>query len=150
AGLGPGRGGVGRVGPLASRDRAYELELHVERQRRRDAVRVNLGRVETFRLQKDLVTWALREADDLVFDRRAIPWTDPFDHPGEQRRTIEPGPDDVVRSRRCVGDPAGNLTWMQAAVPDEREHGRGFVARLRRQGRIVARAAVEARWRAGL
>jgi hypothetical protein len=39
---------------------------------------------------------------------------------------------------------------MQAPVPDEREHGRGFVARLGCQRRKIDRAAVEARRRAGL
>ena len=50
----------------------HERGLHVLRQRGRNAVRVDGGVVEAFRLKEDLMAVALAEAHDLVLDRRAI------------------------------------------------------------------------------
>ena len=73
---------------LEALDAAHERLLHVERQAGRNAVRVDLVRVEAFRLDEDLVRRLVGEADDLVFDRGAIPRADAFDDAGEHRRTV--------------------------------------------------------------
>ncbi len=50
-----------------------QVELHRHGQRRRQPVHVQLVGVVPFRLEEDLVTLRLRELDDLVLDRRAVP-----------------------------------------------------------------------------
>ncbi len=67
------------LGALETGDGAHERALHVERQARRDAVRIDLERVEAFGLEKDLVAGLVGEADDLVFDRRAVTRTHAVD-----------------------------------------------------------------------
>ena len=57
---------------LQARDGLQDGELDFLRQRGRDAVRIDRGIVEPFRLQEDLVPVAVAEADDLVLDRGAI------------------------------------------------------------------------------
>jgi hypothetical protein len=54
-----------------------EILLHFGRQAHRESVDVNLIDLQTFRLEKDLMAFPMREAHDLVFERRAIPRTDP-------------------------------------------------------------------------
>src|SRR5690349_16584385 len=66
-----------------------ELLLHVARERHREAVHVNLARIQAFRLEEDLVPFFVREADDLVFERWAVPRTDAVNLPVEQRRAID-------------------------------------------------------------
>ena len=53
-------------------NRRQQRALHFLRQRGRDSVRVDRGIVEPLGLEKDLVTVALAEADDLVLDRGAV------------------------------------------------------------------------------
>src|SRR4030095_13850901 len=79
------------VRALETRDRTHELELHVEGQARRNAVRVNLVRRQAFRLDEDLVRGLVREAMDFVLDGRAVARTDAFDHAGEHRRAVAAG-----------------------------------------------------------
>src|SRR3569623_502509 len=57
---------------LEAGDRADERELDVERQRRRDPVRIDLRRVDALGLEVDLVAVFVRKPDDLVLDRRAV------------------------------------------------------------------------------
>ena len=64
---------------LEAPDGAHELALHVERQAGRDAVRIDLVRVEPLGLDEDLVRGLVREAHDLVLDRRAVARTDALD-----------------------------------------------------------------------
>ena len=54
--------------------RGEEFALYVRRQGRRQAVHVQFRRLETFRLEEDLVTRGIRELHDLVLDRRAVAW----------------------------------------------------------------------------
>src|SRR5439155_10150024 len=52
--------------------RVHEIALHVARQRHRKPVDVNLARLDTLRLQKDLMALLLGEPHNLVLERRAI------------------------------------------------------------------------------
>ena len=133
---------------LAALDRAHERELHVERQRRRDAVRVDLVRREAFGFEEDLVARPLGEAHDLVLDRRTVARTDALDDAGEQRRAIEAAANDLVRALVGVRDPAGDLPRMHRAVADEAEHRRRIVARLLR--RATAKSIVRPSRRGGV
>src|SRR5450756_926903 len=91
---------------LEARYRGQESQLNLFRQRRRDAVGVNRGVVETFRLQEDLVPVAIAEPDDLVLDRRAIAWSGALDLPRIHRRAVHIGANDLVGRRRRAGDAA--------------------------------------------
>ena len=139
-----------QVRVLAAGDRAHERPLHVEGQRRRDPVRIDLVRREALGLEEDLMARAVGEAHDLVLDRRAIARPDALDHAGEERRAIEAAADDLVRPLVRVRDPAGKLPWMHRARRQEAHHRRGVVARLHRERGEIDRASVEARRRPGL
>ena len=76
------------VRALEALDAAHERLLHVERQAGRNAVRVDLMRIEAFGLDEDLVRCLVGEAHDLVLDRGAIARADALDHAGEHRRAI--------------------------------------------------------------
>ena len=58
--------------PLKARDSGQDRELNLLRQRSRDAVGIDGGVVEPFRLPEDLMAVAVAEADDLVLDRRTV------------------------------------------------------------------------------
>ena len=53
-----------------------ERFLNIARQRRREAIDVDLVDVQAFWLQIKLMALPLRKAHDLVFKRRAVPRTD--------------------------------------------------------------------------
>ena len=108
--------------------RAHELELHVERQRGRDTVRIDLIGREAFRLEEDLVALAFRKAHDLVLDRWAVARTNALDHAGEQRRATKPAADDFVRALIGVRDPARELPRVHRPLAQKREHRRRIVA----------------------
>ena len=57
------------------RNRSQNLELHRRGKRRRQAVHVQLRRVVSFGLEKKLMTLGGGKLYDLVFDRRAVPWS---------------------------------------------------------------------------
>ena len=81
----------------------HQRQLHVERQRRRDAVRIDLVRREPFGLEENLVARPVGEAHDLVLDRRAIARPDALDDPGESgERSRPPRMISCVRSLVCV------------------------------------------------
>ncbi len=109
---------------LETLDRTHQRQLHVERQRGGDAVRVDLERVQTFRLDEDLVRALLGEAHDLVFDRRTVARADAFDLAGVQRRAIQRAADDLVRVLAGMGDPAADLARVLGARAQVGEHRR--------------------------
>ncbi len=145
-----GIAGTQDVRMLAARDRMHERELDVERQRRRDPVRIDLVRRETLGLEEDLVARALREAHDLVLDRRTVARADALDDAGEQRRAIEAAANDLVRALVGVRDPARHLRRMHLARADEAHHRRGLVAGLPFERREIDGAPVETRRCSGL
>ena len=67
--------------PLKAGNRGQNRQLHLFRQRGRNAVGIDRRVVESFRLQKDLMSVAVAEADDLVLDRRAIARSGALDLP---------------------------------------------------------------------
>src|SRR5690606_35197602 len=87
---------------------------------------------------------------DLVLDRRAVARADAFDRAREQRRTVEAFADDLVRALGRVRDVAADLARVLGTAAQEREHRRRRVARLFGEVRVIDRAAVDARRRAGL
>src|SRR5262249_21757239 len=76
-------------GVLEARQRANELQLHVARQRRREAVHVDFARADALGLEENLMAFLVRKANDLVLERRAVPRPDPLNLTIEQRRLRE-------------------------------------------------------------
>ena len=93
---------------------------------------------------------ALREAHDLVLDRRAIARTHTLDDAREERRAVEAAANDLVRALVRVRDPARDLRRVHRARADEAHHRRRIVARLPFEPREVDGAPVDARRRSGL
>ena len=87
------------AGPFQSGDRSHHGKLHVFRQGRRYAVRVDGGVVEPFRLEEDLVPFAVAETDDLVLNRRAISRSPALNLAGIHGRTVDIFADDRVGRR---------------------------------------------------
>ena len=134
---------------LQPRDGGDDASLNRLRQRRRDAVRIDDRVVETFRLEEDLVSLAVAEANHLVFDRGAVAGTAAADTAGIHRRPVEVCPNEIVDGRRRAGDAAGDLGRGDALGQRRERHG--FLIRvLHLQGGPVDRATVEARRRPGL
>ena len=80
--------------------------LHVDRQRSRHAVDVDLVRVQPFGLEEKSGAALVRELDDLVFDRRTIARSDALDPPRVHRRPMHVLPDHALRLRRGERDVA--------------------------------------------
>ena len=76
-------------------------------QTRRNAVGINLARLDSFPFQKNLVAFAIGKAMDLVLNGGAIARTDSLDYSGEQRRTVQSRANDLVRARIGKRDVAG-------------------------------------------
>ena len=98
--------GAGDVRVLETADAAHQIQLHVERQRCGDTVRINFGDIQAFGFDEYLMRGLLGEAHHFVLDRRAIARADAFDLAAVQRRTVEGAADDVVGALGRVRDPA--------------------------------------------
>ena len=125
-----GVAGAGDVCVFEADDAAYQGQLHVERQRGADAVRVDLRHVQAFRLDEDLVAGLLGEAHHLVLDARAVARADAFDLTRIQRAAMQRVADQLVGGPGGVGDPAAQLARMVRARAHERKHRARIVAGL--------------------
>jgi hypothetical protein len=142
--------GAREVRALQAPDRVHELVLSVVWKAGRDPVGIKLGDGEAFGLQKNLVRGFVREAGDLVLDRRAVARPHAFDDAREQRRAIERAADDVVSARVGMRDPARQLPRVFLAAAEKRKYRRRLVARLLGHDREIDRAPVQPRRCAGL
>ena len=136
---------------LQAADRAHQLELHVERQAGRDAVRIDLVRRQPLGLEEDLMARLAREAMDLVLDRRAVARADALDH---ARCTSASDPDpprmiSCVRSLVCVIQ-HGSCRGCMSRRPRKENTGSGSSPGCSLHDREVDAVAVEARRRPGL
>ena len=116
-------------GPLEAGHHPHHRVLNIAGQARGDPVDVDLPRVPPFGLEKELVTLLVGEANDLVFDARAVPRPPRLDLAGEHRRAMEIGPDEVVDLGRGSRDPADHLLTVDR-VGQERERLRLGITRL--------------------
>jgi hypothetical protein len=92
----------------------------------------------------------LREARDLVLDRRTIARAYAFDHAGEHRRAIEAATDDGVCLLVGVRDPARELARMHAPFADEGKHRLGRVPGLHFETGEIDGSSVQSRRRSRL
>src|SRR5271169_577569 len=95
--------------------------------------------IEALGLEEELVLLLVGEADDFVFDRRAVAWANGVNLPGVHRRTRDVFADDAQRLRRGVGDVAADLALRNFSGA-EAERRRLGVAGLRFEARPVDRA----------
>ena len=102
------------------------LQLQVGGKAHGQAVHVKFGVIAAFRFDEDGVRGAIREANDLDLDRRAIARPDPLDPPIEKGRKSEVLPNGVAGLFVCVGDPTSRL------IPD-----RILFFRVNRKGAII-------------
>src|SRR5688500_9158004 len=91
----------------------------------------------------------LREADDLVLDRRTVARTGGADLAGVHRRAVKIRANEVVRERAGVRQPAEDLRVFEA-IGQDRERTRALVARSNLELRVVDGRFVDTRRRAGL
>ena len=87
--------------------------LHLIGQGSGDAVDVELASVTTLRFQENLVSFFLCKAHHLVLHRGAIPRTHTLNPARIHGRLVDIRPDNVVRLRVRVGDPAGDLFHVE-------------------------------------
>ena len=93
--------------------------MNVERQARRNSIRIDFVGGEPFWLEENLVAGLAGEAMNLVFYGWAIAWTDALDDPGIHGRTIQPRSDYRVGFFIGMRNPAGQLPRMHAHVAHE-------------------------------
>jgi tRNA uridine 5-carboxymethylaminomethyl modification enzyme len=106
--------------------RSIKCNLNINGKRCRHPTGVIFNGIQTFWLNKSLMPFFLREADDFILYRRAVSGTYTLDNPCIQRRAIKPPPDNFMRSWVSVGDIAWNL-----------RHGNPLGAEGKRDRRIV-------------
>src|SRR5258706_14101172 len=127
-----------------------QLNLHIERQARGDAVRIELVRREAFGLQKYLMTLLGGKTVNLVLDGGAIARSHALDDPGVHRRTIQVPANDVVASRVRLRNPAGQLGGVQLTPAEVGKYRYGIVTQLSLERGEVDRPAIQPRWRSRL
>ena len=86
--------------------------LHIFRQRTGHSTNIHLICIETFRLNKYLMTILICKTDYFIFNWRAITRTGSFDHTGIQWRTIKVCTNDLMSFLICICQPAGFLLYL--------------------------------------
>ena len=106
-------------------DRVVHFLLYLVRQGSGHALHVNFVRVRALGFQKELVAVLIRKPNYFVLDGGAVPRTYALDHARIQRRTVQVGAYDFVRSFVGVSEIARHLLFFH--VP--RHIGKGIDVR---------------------
>ena len=101
---------------LETGDRVQKFELDRNRQGSREAIHIQLGRVEALGLEKNLMPRRGRELHDLVLDGRAITRASSADRAAVECRLLEVLLDDFLHCCAGPGNPAWNLTGPLEAL----------------------------------
>src|SRR5690625_2909859 len=107
--------GVARTGDVSvfkPFDGAYQLNLHIKRQTRRNAIGVELSGAQALRFDKYLVRGFVGKTVNFVFNGRAVTRANPFDDTGVHGRAVQTAADNVVGTLVGVADPAAHLAWV--------------------------------------
>ena len=142
-------GAAGHLRVLEPRQCVQHRDLHILRQGGGEALNIELFRVQTHRLDEQLVARLVGEGHDLRLDRRAVARADALDHAGVDRAAVEVRADDGMRALVGIGQVAHGLVFDRVRG-GKRERFDLRVARLQLHAREVHRARVHARRRAGL
>ena len=94
---------------LQPRNCPQDCRLNINRQTCRDPVRIVFVAGQPFRLDKNLVPWFVRKANDFVLDRGTVARTDRFDHTAVHGGTIEVLSDEGVGLFIGVSEMTGHL-----------------------------------------
>ena len=140
-----GIAGAQHDGVFQAAHRVDHVQLHVQRQAGGNAVGIDLGAVEPFRLKKYLMALPVGKAGHLVLDGRAVARARALDDAREHGRTVKAAADDLVRAFVGPGYVAGHLGQYRAGPVKAERRGR-IVALLFLQHRIVD-GGVEQPWR---
>ena len=115
--------GHGRV--LEAGNPGQELALYLGRQRGRQPVYVELARLSTLRLEKDLVRLRVRELQDLVLDRGAVSRAPPGDGPAIHGRPLQVLGHHRLHLRPGADQPAGQVIDVSGPLPVREAAGVG-------------------------
>ena len=118
--------------------------LHINRQGRRNPVRIDRIVIQPFRFQKDLMRFLFGKTHHLVFNRRAIARADAFDMATIHSGTRQVRPHNLVRPGIGMGDPATDLPDQRLCV-QERKNCRFRIPRLTVQPCPINRFTVQPR-----
>ena len=122
-----GISGHDHIHAFQTRHGAQHGKLHIDGKRRADTVRIDQVGVEPFGFEENLVAITIREAMDLVLDRRTIARPLRVDRATEKRRTVEIGGNHIMRLAVRAGDCAEYLRVHALAC--QRRHRPGFAIR---------------------
>ena len=86
-------------------DGPQEFQLNIFRKGRGQPLQVELFGMEAAGLDEDLVPLFFREADDLIFNGRAVPGADALDLAAVEGRTFQIGKDDLPEYNRPLCSP---------------------------------------------
>src|SRR6186713_1987374 len=123
--------------------------LHFGRQAHGESVDVDLVHVQPFRFEKYLMTFPMREAHDFVFERWAIPGSNPANLPVEQRRLADVFADKFVNAIRRVENMTIDLITIDGFGFEGKRNWR-IVPWLHVEAREIDAVPVEAGWSPGL
>ena len=104
-------GGPEDLGVLTADDGLHQLDLDIEWQGGGEAIDVDFIGANALRFEEDLVALLICEPHNLVFDRRAVSWSNALDNPGVERGLVQIGLDDVGR---CLGG-ISDVAWQLAS-----------------------------------
>src|SRR5262245_51696073 len=93
---------------LKTWDRGHEGKLDFLGQRGLDPIGIDRVVIQPLGLEKNLVSVAIPEPNDLVLDRGAIARPSARDLPRIHGRAVDIGPDQIMRCGGRAGDPALN------------------------------------------
>jgi hypothetical protein len=119
-----GVAGTQQDGILQPGKRMHQIGLHVARQRHRKAVHVDLRRLQTFRLEKNLVPLLVGEANDLVLERRTVSRTDAVNLAVEEGRASDVGADKIANAIVGVDQMAVDLRPIDRRGQERKRYGR--------------------------
>ena len=145
-----GIGAALHLGVFQSRNGADNIDLHVLRQRGRQTLNVQLLRMQTHRLNEELVAFLVRKRDDLRLDRGAVARAGAFNGAVEERTAVKIGADDLVRARFGIGKPAHGAVLQRRGVGGIGKRLDLLIAGLELHFVKADAARVHARRRAGL
>ena len=145
-----GIGAALHLGVFQSRNGADNIDLHVLRQRGRQTLNVQLLRMQTHRLNEELVAFLIRKRDDLRLNRGAVARAGAFNGAVEERTAVKIGADDLVRARFGIGKPAHGAVMQRRSVGGIGKRLDLLIAGLELHFVKADAARVHARRRAGL
>ena len=134
---------------LQPRHRVQHLYLHLLRHGGGKALHIQLLRIQTHRLDEQLVPGLAREPHHLRLDGRAVPGADALDDAGVDGASVQILPDDPVRLPVGVGQIAHRPVFRRALRLKAEGQGRGVPLLYLHFAEIHA-APVDTRRRAGL